>query len=269
MKTTPRPSSARAAASARAPATAAAASKARVPPISRVRRERGSGVFNTLRDMAISYQLRPGERISEIELAARLGVSRTPVREALTRLVTEGFLVPCTRGFMRRPLDVQEALDLYEARMAVERECLRLAVERAQDAQIAEARRFLQASRGAAADTPVRALVELDEAFHMRIAAMAGNGELSRMLASLNERVRFIRWIDMEKVGRKSTQDEHARVLEALARRDGPAAARLMDEHIALRREQIVDAITQGLARIYIGAAPAVPAVPAQEGPAL
>lgn len=247
----PRGASARAAA---AQAVQPAAAKGRAAPISRVRRERGSGVFQTLRDMAISYQLRPGERISEIDLAARLGVSRTPVREALARLVTDGFLVPCTRGFMRRPLDVQEALDLYEARMAVERECLRLAVQRADDAQIEEARRFLDSSRQVATDTPVRALVELDEAFHMRIAAMARNGELSRMLASLNERVRFIRWIDMEKVGRDFTQQEHTAILEALQRRDGAQAARQMDEHIALRREQIVDAITQGLARIYIGA---------------
>ena len=230
----------------------ASAAKARTPKISTLRRERGSGVFHTLREMAISYQLRPGERLSEIELAARLGVSRTPVREALARLVTEGFLQPCTRGFMRRPLDVQEALDLYEARMAVERECLRLALERAEPAQIEEALVFLERSRQAAADTPVRELVALDEAFHLRIAAMARNAELSRMLVSLNERIRFIRWIDMEKVGRDSTQQEHGAILAALQRRDAGTAQRLMDHHIMLRREQIVDAITQGLARIYL-----------------
>ena len=239
----------------RTSASAAKTSKTRTPKISKLRRERGSGVFNTLREMAISYQLKPGERISEIELAARLGVSRTPVREALTRLVTEGFLQPCTRGFMRRPLDVQEALDLYEARMAVERECLRLALQRAEDAQIDEAMGFLERSRQVPAATPVRELVELDEAFHLRIATMARNAELARMLVSLNERIRFIRWIDMEKVGRDSTQREHGQVLDALRRRDAAAAERLMDEHIALRREQIVEAITQGLARIYLGQA--------------
>lgn len=233
----------------------ASAAKPRTPKISKVRRERGSGVFNTLRDMAISYQMKPGERVSEIELAARLGVSRTPVREALTRLVTEGFLVPCTRGFMRRPLDVQEALDLYEARMAVERECLRLALERADEAQINEALAFLEQSRQVPPDTPVRDLVELDEAFHLRIAAMARNGELARMLGSLNERIRFIRWIDMEKVGRDSTQREHGQILDALRRRDAAAAERLMNEHIALRREQVVEAITQGLARIFLAPA--------------
>ncbi|MPM59357.1 hypothetical protein SDC9_106197 [bioreactor metagenome] len=227
--------------------------KQRASPISRVRRERGSDVFQTLRDMAISYQLRPGERLSEIELAAQLGVSRTPVREALARLVTEGFLEPCTRGYMRRPLQVQDVLDLYEARMAVERECLRYAVERATDVQIAEMQSFLNLSRAAPPGTAVRELVELDEAFHNRIAAMSGNAELARMLGNLNERVRFIRWIDMENVGRDSTQKEHGAIADAIAQRDAKAAAALMDDHIALRREQIVDAVTQGLARIFLG----------------
>jgi len=56
----------------------------------------------------------------------------------------------------------------------------------------------------------------------------------------------------MEKVGRDSTQQEHGAILDALRRRDAAAAQRLMDEHIALRREQVVEAITQGLARIYL-----------------
>ncbi|HVL43680.1 MAG TPA: GntR family transcriptional regulator [Acidovorax sp.] len=222
------------------------------PPIAKVRRERGSSVYATLRDMAIAYQFKPGERLSEIELAERLGVSRTPVREALTRLVTEGFLQTATRGYMRRPLDVQETLDLYEARVAIERECLRLALERATDAQLQEARAYLEDSRSVADSTPVQQLVELDEGFHLRIADMAGNSELRRMLLSLNERIRFIRWIDMENVGRDSTQHEHQDILQALTARDAALSERLLSGHIALRRDQIVDAITRGLARIYL-----------------
>lgn len=220
--------------------------------ISKIRRERGSGVFNTLRDMAISYQLRPGERLSEIELAQRLGVSRTPVREALNRLVTDGFLVHSSRGVMRRPLEIKETMDLYEARLSVERECLRLALERATDAQIDEALAYLEQSKSVPADTSIKRLVELDEAFHTRVAEMACNAELLRMLTSLNERIRFIRWIDMENVGRDSTQQEHMNILLALRSRDAAASDRYLSSHIALRREQIVDAITKGLARIYL-----------------
>jgi DNA-binding GntR family transcriptional regulator len=81
---------------------------------------------------------------------------------------------------------------------------------------------------------------------------MAGNAELQRMLANINERIRFIRWIDMESVGRDSTQKEHRAIVEALARRAPAEAERLLTDHIALRREQIVEAIKLGLARIYL-----------------
>lgn len=221
-------------------------------PISAVRRERGSSVLSILRDMAISYQLKPGERLSEIELAERLGVSRTPVREALNTLATDGFLVASSRGFARRPLDIQEMQDLYEARLAVERECLRLAMERATAEQIRALTVFLEHSKSVAPGTPVRELVALDETFHLQIADMAGNAELRRMLASLNERIRFIRWIDMETVGRDSTQKEHQQIARALKARDWVAGERHLGAHIGLRREQIVEAITRGLVRIYL-----------------
>lgn len=111
---------------------------------------------------------------------------------------------------------------------------------------------YLEESRTVAGSTPVQQLVELDEGFHLRIADMAGNSELRRMLVSLNERIRFIRWIDMENVGRDSTQHEHQEILQALTARDAALSERLLSGHIALRRDQIVDAIARGLARIYL-----------------
>jgi DNA-binding GntR family transcriptional regulator len=221
--------------------------------ISSTRRERGSDVLATLRQMAISYQLKPGERLSEIELAERLGVSRTPVREALSRLVNDGFLAPVSRGFMRRPLEVQETLDLYEARVAIESACLTMAIERATDEEIAEAFVYLEKSRKVPRNTPIEKLVELDEGFHLRIADMARNAELKRVLVNLNERIRFIRWIDMESVGRDSTQSEHAAILKALKSRDPQASTKALHAHISLRRDQIVEAIKHGLAKIYLG----------------
>ena len=229
-----------------------ATSKVSAGAISTVRRNRGSDVLNRLREMAISYELKPGERLSEIELTERLGVSRTPVREALNRLVTDGFLEPASRGFVRRPLDVQETLDLYEARLAIERECLRLAFERATPEQINEARAFLSNSQAAAPNAPVRELVALDEAFHLRISAMAGNDELKRLLENLNQRIRFVRWLSMESVGRDSTQHQHQQLLDALADGRVDQAQRCLTDHITVRREQVVEAIKRGLARIYL-----------------
>ena len=216
------------------------------------KRGRSSDVFAALRKMAISYEMKPGERLNELELAEQFGVSRTPIREALTRLASEGLLVESTRGYVRKPLDVQEMTDLYEARMAIERECLRLAFERASQAQLDEIAHYLQASMEAPATTSTETLVELDEGFHLRIADMAGNAELKRMLVSLNERMRFVRWIDMENVGRESTQHEHAEIVQALRMHDADMAQNILARHIHARRDRIVETITKGLARIYL-----------------
>jgi len=75
---------------------------------------------------------------------------------------------------------------------------------------------------------------------------------LRRMLVTLNERIRFIRWIDMESIGRNATQKEHLQILKALQARDVAAAQQELGDHIGRRRDQIVEAITKGLARIYL-----------------
>jgi DNA-binding GntR family transcriptional regulator len=218
------------------------------------KRTLGSDVFEALRKMAISYEMKPGERLNELDLAEKLGVSRTPVREALKRLAAEGLLMESSRGYVRRPLEIQEMLNLYEARVAIERECFRLAFERATEEDLRDISDYLKASMHVPADTNIEQLVELDEGFHLRIAAMSKNAELKRILISLNERIRFIRWIDMENVGRDSTQKEHWEIVNALLERDMERGLARIFSHISVRREQIVDKITKGLARIYIPA---------------
>jgi DNA-binding GntR family transcriptional regulator len=223
-------------------------------PASPARRTLGSDVFEALRKMAISYEMKPGERLNELDLAEKLGVSRTPIREALKRLAAEGLLMESSRGYVRKPLEIQEMLSLYEARVAIERECFRLAYERATEDELRDISDYLKTSMQVPGDTKVEQLVELDEGFHLRIAAMSKNTELKRILISLNERIRFIRWIDMENVGRDSTQKEHREIVTALLERDMERGLACISSHISVRREQIVEKITKGLARIYIPA---------------
>jgi len=98
--------------------------------------------------MAVSFDLKPDERINESELAERLGASRTPLREALNRLVAEGLLVYRSRkGFFCRPLQPKLIFDLYEARLAVEKEAVRLACERATADDVAALRTSLESVR--------------------------------------------------------------------------------------------------------------------------
>lgn len=94
-------------------------------------------VYEALRAKAITHAFLPGERLNEGELAKELNVSRTPLREALNRLTTEGFLRTVSgKGFFFRELDPQELFDLYELRIALELAAIGLAVSRASDAEI-------------------------------------------------------------------------------------------------------------------------------------
>lgn len=220
--------------------------------ISSSRGQRGEDVLNRLRDMAIFFEFKPGERLNEAGLAQRLGVSRTPVREALMTLAHEGFLEPSGRGYVRRKFDVQEMKDLYELRLGIEKECCVYAVRRSTDEQIDALAAYLDHSRSIPADTPVTELVKLDEGFHRRLAQMTGNAEMERMMVWMNRRIRFMRWISMDEQKRDSTQRQHTELLEALRRRDEPAMIEMITKHISLRQDQIVEAVTKGLARIFL-----------------
>jgi DNA-binding GntR family transcriptional regulator len=224
-------------------------------------------VYARVKAMAVTFHFRPGERINEVDLARRLGTSRTPLREALNRLASEGYLTAvANRGFRARGLEAGPLLDLYEFRGLVESGAVRLACERASDAAIAELAAF--AERGVAGepgDDP-HALRQLrfDEEFHERVAALAGNAEILRCVRAINERIRFVRWIGLRKGDQTALPPGHAAILRGLERRDVEDAVALMRAHIAERRDRIMDLVREGYAELYTGNALAAQLVGAE-----
>lgn len=211
-------------------------------------------VYTALKAMAMTYALKPGERLNEIELSKHLGVSRTPLREALNRLDTEGFLrfVP-GRGFYCRELNAKEIFDLFELRKAVETTAIRLSIHRAKEQEIQALGAFLDATGPEAGDRTTRELVELDERFHERLMEMSENAEMLRVLRNVNERIQFVRWIAMDPAMRPKTQSEHRAVLAALQLRNEQEAVKTLENHISRRVEQIGSALREGVAHIYLG----------------
>ena len=213
-------------------------------------------VYEQLKTMSVSYELKPGERLNEGELAKRLGVSRTPLREALNRLNTEGFLrFTPGKGFFCRELDAHEIFDLYELRKSIEVASVRLAVKRAKDEEIDALLAFLDATGPDPGDRSSIELVELDETFHERLMAMSDNAEMLRVLRNVNARIRFVRWIDMDSINRSNTQAEHRAVLHALKGRDEGTCVYVLERHIDRRLDTITSAIKEGYAQIYMPAA--------------
>lgn len=214
--------------------------------------------YRRLKEMAASYEFKPDSRLNESELSKRLDTSRTPLREALNRLVAEGFLTfKSGKGFFCRSLKPAEIMDLYEARAAIECEAAALAAVRANAEDIAELEKFLENSKPdyKPGTSPVE-LVRLDEEFHTRLTALSGNAEMVRMLGNMNGRIHFVRLIDLKTLCERNgpdvvTTEPHKRILEAVKQRDADAARAEMAKHIERRLESITENVRNAFAELY------------------
>jgi len=214
-------------------------------------------LYVELRRMAAGFEFRPSERLNESRLALHLGASRTPLREALNRLVAEGFLdFRSGQGFFCRALSPEGIFHLYEARAAIECAALCATIERAEDAAIADLAAYLDRTETSyVRSTDPIELLEMDETFHVRLCALAGNPEFDSMLANINGRIRYVRAIDLKQMRATGAVTErlsaHRRVLQALVARDGAAATQAMRAHIEKRRDQATEAVRFAFADIY------------------
>ncbi len=212
-----------------------------------------SRAYDELRRMAVGYKIRPGERLNEGELAKQFGISRTPVREALNRLTTEGFLrfVP-GKGFFCRELDPKEVFDLYQLRKAIEVGAVKLSIDNASDADIDALLQFLDETGPDPGDRTTDELVRLDEYFHEQLMRLSGNERMLDVLCNVNARIQFVRWTDMDHGRRPTTQREHRDILMHLRDRDEVACIAALERHIDRRQDQITAAIREGIAQIYL-----------------
>lgn len=219
-------------------------------------------VYDRLRQMAVNFEFRPEERINESALSAHLGASRTPLREALNRLVAQGFLTfQNGRGFFCRALSPSRILNLYEARQAIECEAIRRAVERASDGDIDTAVAYLDATEPTY-DTcqEISDLLDMDEEFHIRVAQLSGNEELVSLLHNLNDRIRYVRLVNLQllraryasMISKDSSLSGHRAILEAVRMRDSEAAILRMRKHIERRREETTEAVRIAYSQLYM-----------------
>lgn len=215
-------------------------------------------VYEAVKELAVDYRLKPGERVNEVELAGRLGVSRTPVREALNRLARDGFMswTP-NRGFYARDISPESVQELYELRAAIERAAFRLACQRGSDGEIADAIAIWQDNSELGPSTDWVTVAQADEAFHLAVARLSKNERMLAALESVNSLIRFFRRIDLESTRRRSsTYAEHAAIIDCLRRRDAEFGGELVERHITLSSAHAVDVTKEGLARIFFNRGP-------------
>jgi DNA-binding GntR family transcriptional regulator len=178
----------------------------------------------------------------ETELAGWLNVSRTPLREALARLVSDGLVETRRRAWIVREHTAQEVGEIHEVRAALEGVAALLACQRASDAQIKEIVDFHHAQNRAKLEMPASDyLVEYNDAFHEAVVAASGNHRL-RVFIRRNREFFFT-----YRIARLYTEEEaraslrgHDEIVEALIHRDGDRAERAMREHILEARDVII-----------------------------
>lgn len=202
-------------------------------------------VYNELRHMILEFELYPGSRVTESELAERFQVSRTPIREAVQRLESEGYLtVRPKQGCFIRDLDISRLLHYYDVRIALELLSIEKAALFMQDAHLARlAADWDPATQPGRTDSSEQ-MEERDESFHLCLADGGGNRALGEYLRDVNNHIRVIRRLDFTEHSRiDQTYAEHHQICTLLLERDVPAAKKLMIGHIR-RSEEFAKTLT-------------------------
>lgn len=202
-------------------------------------------VFNTLRKAILKGELKPGERLMEIALAERLGVSRTPVREAMRKLELEGLVVMIPRrGAQVANITEKDLNDVLEVRIALENLSIENACARMTEEQLAELKKAGRYFEETIKEGNLVKLAEADVAFHEVIYKASDNRRLNQVLNNLREqiyryRVEYLK----EEETRNVLVKEHEEIYEAIKNRDVKKAQEISFRHIENQREAIIRSI--------------------------
>lgn len=199
------------------------------------------GAFEALRKMILHGELAGGVSLNERHLADRLGLSRTPVREALGRLIGEGYVVREGRRLIVGSVRVEDIMEILTVRRAVEGEAAEIAAGRCDPALIEQVRQAVLGMVSPAEVTPERHW-SVDDLVHLTIAEATGNRLMIRLVTDLRERTRMF---GLARIPRRFEpgKAEHLAILDAIRDGDGPAASAAMRLHIDNARRGILDTL--------------------------
>ena len=205
-------------------------------------------VYSQIKQLILCNEIMPGQKLNHQQLSERLGVSRTPVREALTRLVQEGYVsfLP-NRGFTCKEIRLQEAEELYELRESLEAFAVEKAVEKLTDYSLAELRQKMASYGQDVQNRFTRERLVYDQDVHLTIAQIAGNETLQNTLSHVFERIVLKRRTDgiYDPARGLTAHQEHVELLDAMARRDAQAAVAIVRGHIQAGKKNVLADLRQ------------------------
>ena len=199
-------------------------------------------VFEHLRNSILNGDLKPGERLMEVQLAEQLGVSRTPVREAIRKLELEGLLIMVPRkGAYVADVSVKDILDVLEVRSVLEGLAAALAAERMTEEELEELELISYHFKRCIENGDTEGMIERDMQFHDRILNSTRNVKLIQIAHGLQEQVQRFRVTYFSEYHKSDALlSEHQAVLEAIANRDASQAQQVAQYHIDMLGNTII-----------------------------
>jgi len=202
-------------------------------------------VFNTLRQAILTGELKPGERLMEIHLANRLGVSRTPIREAIRKLELEGLvtMIP-RRGAEVAQITEKSLKDVLEVRRAMDALCAELACERMSEEELQQLKQACEEFEKATKTKDTRAIAQADVALHDIILNATGNSRLIQLVNNLAEQMYRYRFEYIKDLSQhEKLVDEHRMIYEAISKKDKQKASEVAKLHIDNQEKSIMKLI--------------------------
>jgi len=205
-------------------------------------------VFENLREAILEGKVKPGQRLMEVQLAEQLGVSRTPIREAIRKLELEGLVVMVPRkGAYVADVSFKDILNVLEIRASLESLAASLAAERMTEDELQALEMKSYEFNKALERDDTEAMIQKDVELHDIIYKSTRNDRLISIVESLREQVQRFRVTYITDKNRFTNLTlEHQRIIEAISNRDGEAAKKYAGEHIENAENYIVDAGENG-----------------------
>ena len=215
----------------------------RTKPKTRAVENLSARVYDQIKSLILCNEIMPGQKLHHQQLSERLGVSRTPIREALTRLVQEGYVsfLP-NRGFTCKEIGMQEAEELYELREALEAFAVEKAIATLTDAALRQLRDKMNAYGRDVQNRFTRERLVYDQDVHLTIAQLTGNETLRNTLNHVFERIVLKRRTDglYDPARGIAAHQEHLRLIEAMERRDAAGAVAILRSHVQAGKKNVM-----------------------------
>ena len=200
-------------------------------------------VFNTLRQEILTGKLKPGERLMEIHLANKLGVSRTPIREAIRKLELEGLVIMIPRrGAEVAQITLKNLKDVMEVRRALDVLAIELACERMNQQELDILYQACEHFSAAVKTKDTRMLAEADVAFHDKIVLSTGNTRLIQLVSNLSEQMYRYRFEYLKDASsHEMLQQEHLEMYRSILKKEKETAADIVRRHIDNQEKAIIE----------------------------